>query len=574
MSEQEHISDWFLARDGQQHGPLTDVEIRKIAELGHLRATDLVWRQGFENWVPAASAFPPPASVAAPPRPQPPPAPQTRVAAPSPTLEPEHRAAPRPGDPRPSAARTGADTSTAETDPHLRARAAAISPGYAPGPQTNAAATMHTAGAHGPRPTHHAPGALEPRQRLGHPDQIASGPSMSPAAQHAAYAPRAYEPPQSRDHRPGPSGSHDEAERYELEDGGDTRPRGFPWLRVAVVMICAMAIGAVAAFYFKGAVSLSALTQLVASAPADPAAGPQVVRAPRDDARVAFSSSAPGAIEANPIVTASSSTVPQQPVETPPPALSPPISLSPPSPPASAAVSPAPVVPAAKPAPLSFGSTAAEVDAALQKTTLWPVLKREFATWYANQVNDIIRAKSQRKDDATIANDLALSVAKLRRDNADAALSASPVRLQAVAATFVDNLDRLAKHSTEACYGYISAGEADPLIAELMRNSALSTPLQAQLVAIFEAIADGRRAPRKQTPAQTADFDVLATHLGKRGWSPLDLQLFSDPRALSRAAPVRVCKMVRDWFSAQIDITDEAVQLRLLVETLKPVVSG
>ena len=72
MSEQEQANEWFLARDGQQHGPLSDVEIRKVAELGHLRPTDLVWRQGLANWVLATSVFaaaaqpPPPPRVTAP----------------------------------------------------------------------------------------------------------------------------------------------------------------------------------------------------------------------------------------------------------------------------------------------------------------------------------------------------------------------------------------------------------------------------------------------------------------------------------------------------------------------------
>ena len=88
------------------------------------------------------------------------------------------------------------------------------------------------------------------------------------------------------------------------------------------------------------------------------------------------------------------------------------------------------------------------------------------------------------------------------------------------------------------------------------------------------SIADGRRAPKKHPQVQTADFDALAAHLAQRGWGPQDLQLFSDARALSRATPLRVCKMVRDWFTAQLDVKDEAIQVRLLVETLKPVVSG
>jgi hypothetical protein len=32
--------------------------------------------------------------------------------------------------------------------------------------------------------------------------------------------------------------------------------------------------------------------------------------------------------------------------------------------------------------------------------------------------------------------------------------------------------------------------------------------------------------------------------------------------------------MVRDWFAAQLSVPDEEVQVRLLMEALKPVVAG
>lgn len=45
--------EWYLSRDGQSHGPVTDLELRKIAELGHLKPTDYVWREGYQDWLPA-----------------------------------------------------------------------------------------------------------------------------------------------------------------------------------------------------------------------------------------------------------------------------------------------------------------------------------------------------------------------------------------------------------------------------------------------------------------------------------------------------------------------------------------
>src|SRR5215510_7455054 len=56
---------WYLARDGQQYGPLTDPELAKFVELGHLQATDLLWREGFPDWRPALAVFPPQGAGAA-----------------------------------------------------------------------------------------------------------------------------------------------------------------------------------------------------------------------------------------------------------------------------------------------------------------------------------------------------------------------------------------------------------------------------------------------------------------------------------------------------------------------------
>ena len=56
LQQQPGVS-WYLARDGQQFGPLSDDEMNKFNELGHLRTTDLVWRKGFSDWRPAGEVF-------------------------------------------------------------------------------------------------------------------------------------------------------------------------------------------------------------------------------------------------------------------------------------------------------------------------------------------------------------------------------------------------------------------------------------------------------------------------------------------------------------------------------------
>ena len=58
------------------------------------------------------------------------------------------------------------------------------------------------------------------------------------------------------------------------------------------------------------------------------------------------------------------------------------------------------------------------------------------------------------------------------------------------------------------------------------------------------------------------------------GWSQADMQLFSDERELARANPAKICQLVHDWFAAQLGIKDADVQLRLLVDSLRPVVAG
>src|SRR5262249_23059842 len=147
-------------------------------------------------------------------------------------------------------------------------------------------------------------------------------------------------------------------------------------------------------------------------------------------------------------------------------------------------------------------------------------------------------------------------------------------RLKAVATSFFDNLVKLRSHSVEACYGFISQGEASPLIVSMLQGSEHTVHLQAQLTAVFEAIAEGRQQARVYPQPRQADYDALAGDLAKLGWSQADLQLFSDEKALARAEPQKVCQMVHDWFAAQLGFRDTDAQMRLIVESLRPVVAG
>lgn len=70
MSETKSEIVWYIAREGEQHGPLSDAEMQLFVMNGHLKPTDLVWNPEMTDWQTAASVFPPPA----PPAPPPPPA--------------------------------------------------------------------------------------------------------------------------------------------------------------------------------------------------------------------------------------------------------------------------------------------------------------------------------------------------------------------------------------------------------------------------------------------------------------------------------------------------------------------
>ncbi len=79
MTGQQPDIQWYIARDGKQHGPLSDIEMRTFVAQGHLKPTDLIWRAGFADWRPAPAVLPfqspAPAAPPAPPAPAPAPIP-------------------------------------------------------------------------------------------------------------------------------------------------------------------------------------------------------------------------------------------------------------------------------------------------------------------------------------------------------------------------------------------------------------------------------------------------------------------------------------------------------------------
>src|SRR3989337_3698634 len=57
MNAPTNEAQWYIARDGKQHGPLTDVEMKTFVGHNYLRPTDLIWKPGMPDWQPAPQVF-------------------------------------------------------------------------------------------------------------------------------------------------------------------------------------------------------------------------------------------------------------------------------------------------------------------------------------------------------------------------------------------------------------------------------------------------------------------------------------------------------------------------------------
>ena len=45
-------TEWYYSKGGQQHGPVSPQELKKLAQDGTLQSRDLVWKDGMTDWVP------------------------------------------------------------------------------------------------------------------------------------------------------------------------------------------------------------------------------------------------------------------------------------------------------------------------------------------------------------------------------------------------------------------------------------------------------------------------------------------------------------------------------------------
>jgi hypothetical protein len=498
--------EWFLARDGEQFGPLNDSELRKLVEFGHLKSSDLLWREGFPDWRSARILLED----------------KALIGGVSPAVSPATA-------PAPAAAPSSAQTAAATAAAAAAAGAAALDPSAVvpsspaqASPQTQRASAYPQPYAQHPSASQIQPGPLQsglaptpmnyPAQAGGGHQMSAGGqPSANPQSAAGAYAPArpvdlarpaAAAPVATATRHAGAAPVHrQDGDDEEDFDEPEERSRVVVWIkRIAVLVFFSLTLAAAAWYLYPfrdrllKALDVSSLNSLGFGASASPVAG--------------------------------------------------------------------------------FKPTTEATDEALQATALWKVLKRDFPEWYGERVKEASALAKAEKGDAEIGKEMVQAVIALRRKHAGDALSATTPKLKTLASSFADNLVRLRKVSVGACHGFISTGETSPDYLRLLSDPKHSSALQAQLVAVFEAIADGRKVPRIYPQPKQADYNLLVTALEGRGWTESDMQLFSDSRRFGQAEPDKVCKMVTDWFQAQIEMTDPDAQLRLLADALKPVVAG
>src|ERR1700694_298191 len=73
--------NYWVAPGGQQQGPFSLADVRRMIAEGRVAMSDLAWAEGLPNWAPVAQVLPADVPAYAPVAPPPPPAPAAPVTA-------------------------------------------------------------------------------------------------------------------------------------------------------------------------------------------------------------------------------------------------------------------------------------------------------------------------------------------------------------------------------------------------------------------------------------------------------------------------------------------------------------
>lgn len=522
-------NQWYIARDGQQHGPISETEMRLFVDNGHLKSTDLLWRPGFPDWRPAHTVFPPPKVDPAPPQPFYPAAGAPNPASPfSPSAEnaPEPKPSAgieqpsphKPNTPRASGAATQATAATAG--------------GWSPSSSYPASADPATAA-----PSRTSPSTSIARDRALAPTQLSTGSDQYDTGGNGTFSGMTANSGPMRTVLTGlviaivlGTGAYVITQKDTILGlfGVKSASKEVPVVRAQQTETAALSSAATA-------------TDRAVATPALPSNGAED-DGNSDTATPAMATSAPGPDTKRERTAALA------------------------APPAQSALESAD--------PSQTQKKNSLHDAYYQQSDLWQFMKREYPDWYRDRISEASSMLDGDKPARDATKHLVEALVTLRRKYAADAMQADTTRLKAIADAFLSNLQTLSAKGPDTCYGFISQGEVSPKSIDLFHQPRSAPALEAQAVAIFEAAAAGKSKPAQHERPKKEDYDVLAAQLGKLGWSQADLQLFADPKALAKAPPARVCQMVSDWFKAHVSIPDATVQERLLYETLRPVVAG
>jgi GYF domain 2 len=545
MSTPDSGAQWYVARDGRQHGPISDVEMRKLVELGHLRPADLIWRPGFADWRPAQAVF-----AAAPPAPTPSPKPSPdfhpRPQSTMPRFESTAGHGAAPGAAHPYGAQSPS-TNAAQSSNLTQGQNASQSPMFVPQsqpvtqPQPVAQNAMQIAPApSAPRELSQgsfAAPAPQPQNVQFQPAftvqpqfQPQSQPQAQPQFQPTAQP--AFEPRFEAAPRP----QSDVYDNFE-----DTAPKSSVGRRLAIAASLALLIGG-GGYLIKNS-----------------DAGRSVVTGLKDKA-VSFAKAGLGGSGAQTATSEPDATA----------------ATSQDAPPAAAETNTATTEAAVAPTPdsASMPDGAKALELKLQQFAHWQLIATEFPDWYRERLMAGAKLMAENKPETDVTQYLAKSLVELRRSNAEAALAASPATLKKMAGNFQGLVTRMGQESAPICMTFISSGEANPTVVDIANNPAKNAEINAHFTSIFTAISEGRKTPTQHAAPADGDYKLLVAQLVKIGWTQAELELFADPKGSTRTTPERYCKMMQDFFQAHLSLPDAAVQERLLHRTLKLVVAG
>lgn len=517
MNGQTNDTQWYIARDGKQHGPLTDIEMRTFVAHNYLRSSDLIWRPGMAEWQLAPTLFP----------------------AVFPTAASSASAASSTGS-----AAGGSAAATTPSSPIAERTSAASAPQAMSGGINSGFATtasgmpggMTQSGRANPGEPHHRQ-PLEPVGERSMAKRLAVAAVAITIIGGGAFALANYREPLMQL----VTGS---------TDGTSPATDATPTIEAPAASVAGTSP--------PDAATPETTSQAAAQAPVEtatvtvPDSTVQSSTPPTDTAAASQATSAPSTDGATPDPATQQTQVA---------AVAPDTATSP-----NVIVSTAGVEP-----PSLNGST---IDARLQKIPAWATIKKDYPDWYVTNIAAAEQLVTEQKPATEVSTHIAQSLVALRRQNADKALAASTDKLRRIAVAFLENLKSLRSQSVTACYGFISKGETSPSVVQLVDTPDGPTAFHSQISAIFDAIAEGTKSPQQHPPAVKADYDLLIKELSKLGWKEEDLQVFSNPRLLAKREPERVCTMVQEWFVAHLAVPDKNARDRLLFETLKPVISG